>query len=57
MWLSLRELLLISSLGAYIIFRVVFEIFDISVDISAIYRILVPIETIFAIENRLVEKS
>ena len=34
-----------------------FEICDISADISAIYWISVPINTIFAIENRSVEKS
>ena len=33
------------------------KISDISVDISAIYRISMPIDTIFAIENCSVEKS
>ena len=35
----------------------VIKISDISTDISPIYQILVPIDTIFAIENRSVEKS
>ena len=33
------------------------KIFDISADISPKYGILVPIDTIFAIENRSLEKS
>ena len=38
-------------------FNAVFEISDISADISAIYRISEPNDTIFAIENRSMEKS